>query len=339
MMNKNNQSEEYNQPIPPILGPHRPTGLTAKGQKRIYVDHHYNDKSFEIYEASSGKEREAISLYKQGQMTGPFPLKLQTLLNIVEKNNLDHIVSWQPHGRSFLIKDTNKFESVLMKKFFNQGQLSSFRRQLNLYDFKRITRGPDAGSYYHEMFLRARPLLAFKMQRIKIKGTKFRATSCPKQEPNFYQMPYLPNSDDIFMLPRNSDFLQQSSRNQTQDFQEVHGNALANQNTSSSRPFNPLANLFASEVNDLSRGALAATLSLYNDRSKQALAGLGLNPSFSSYLGEVQRQSNAAASIDSFRNGMHLETVVNEAKLKNQSKRNNLLSDSVSSRYQTSWEN
>lgn len=338
MMNKSNQSEEYNQQNLPILGAHRPPGLTAKGQKRMYVDHHYNDRSYEIYEPSSGKEREALSLYKQGQMTGPFPLKLQTLLNIVEKSNLDHIVSWQPHGRSFLIKDTNKFESILMKKFFNQGQLSSFRRQLNLYDFKRITRGPDAGSYYHEMFLRARPLLAFKMQRIKIKGTKFRATSCPKQEPNFYQMPYLPNSDDIFMLPRNSSFLQQSMRNPIQEFQEARANAVARQSISSSGPPYPLANLFANEVNDLSRGALAATLGLSNDRSKQMFPSL--NPPFPPNLGDVQRQSNIATSIGSLRTNVQLESLVHEAKLKNnQTKRNNLLSDSVCSRYQTSWEN
>ncbi|GFH61141.1 hypothetical protein CTEN210_17617 [Chaetoceros tenuissimus] len=316
MMNKSNQSEEYNQQNLPILGAHRPPGLTAKGQKRMYVDHHYNDRSYEIYEPSSGKEREALSLYKQGQMTGPFPLKLQTLLNIVEKSNLDHIVSWQPHGRSFLIKDTNKFESILMKKFFNQGQLSSFRRQLNLYDFKRITRGPDAGSYYHEMFLRARPLLAFKMQRIKIKGT----------------------NDDIFMLPRNSSFLQQSMRNPIQEFQEARANVVARQSISSSGPPYPLANLFANEVNDLSRGALAATLGLSNDRSKQMFPSL--NPPFPPNLGDVQRQSNIATSIGSLRTNIQLESLVNEAKLKNnQTKRNNLLSDSVSSRYQTSWEN
>lgn len=75
-----------------------------------------------------------------------------------------------------------------MGKFFKQTKLTSFRRQLNLYDFQRITHGRDAGSYYHELFLRGRPLLAKRMVRRKVKGTKIRASSSPDDEPNFYKM-------------------------------------------------------------------------------------------------------------------------------------------------------
>ena len=173
-----------------------PPGLTAKGHQRIYVDHQYVDRSQTIHEPSTSKEREALDYYHKDQIAGQFPVKLQTLLRVVEKLGLNHIFGWQPHGRSFTIRDPAEFESIMTTRFFNQRQISSFRRQLNLYNFKRITRGPDAGSYYHEMFLRGKPLFAYKMTRRKVKGTKFRATSSPESEPDFYTMPYLEGGCD-----------------------------------------------------------------------------------------------------------------------------------------------
>lgn len=66
--------------------------------------------------------------------------------------------------------------------------MTSFQRQLNLYGFARITRGNDAGGYYHELFLRGKPFLCKRMARTKVKGTRFKAASSPDQEPDFYSM-------------------------------------------------------------------------------------------------------------------------------------------------------
>jgi hypothetical protein len=51
-----------------------------------------------------------------------------------------------------------------------------------------LTRGADAGGYYHELFLRGKTFLCKQMTRTKVKGTRFKAASSPEQEPDFYTM-------------------------------------------------------------------------------------------------------------------------------------------------------
>ncbi|GFH45176.1 hypothetical protein CTEN210_01650 [Chaetoceros tenuissimus] len=57
------------------------------------------------------------------------------------------------------------FEEIIMKRFFRQSKISSFRRQLNLYGFQRVHYGRDIGSYYHRYFLRGKPQLAKHITR------------------------------------------------------------------------------------------------------------------------------------------------------------------------------
>jgi hypothetical protein len=63
---------------------------------------------------------------------------------------------------------------------------SSFSTSLDL--------GLDNGAYYHELFLRGRPMLAMRMRRHKVKGTGVKLGSNPEMEPNFYtlDLPRLP---------------------------------------------------------------------------------------------------------------------------------------------------
>eukprot|EP01083_Nonionella_stella_P001224 3581_1 len=110
---------------------------------------------------------------KTGGVTKPFPEKLYEMLSIESLPHTDTsiVVSWLAHGRAFIVRKPKQFTTQIMPKYFRQTKLTSFQRQLNLYGFRRITQGPDAGAYYHELFLRGRPQLCVRMVRQKVKGT------------------------------------------------------------------------------------------------------------------------------------------------------------------------
>lgn len=148
----------------------------------IVVQHHYHDHS-------NDRPHEHHHPARGGVVT-PFPVKLHEMLHDLEEDELDHIITWQPHGRCFVVHKSAEFVRLLAR-YFKLSKLASFQRQLNLYGFRRLTHGKDRGGYYHELFLRSRPFLAQNIHRIKIKGTRVRARSNPTQEPNFYSMPFV----------------------------------------------------------------------------------------------------------------------------------------------------
>jgi hypothetical protein len=164
--------------------PQKP-GKTAKQNDRHFVVHNYHDHANDEDEPDSEKGGEQR---RRGGVTVSFPLKLHTVLDQVETDGLAHVVSWQHHGRCFIIHKPKEFTDHIMPNYFRQTKLTSFQRQLNLYGFNRLTKGNDSGGYYHDLFLRGKPFLCKRMERTKVKGTKFKAASSPDEEPNFYSM-------------------------------------------------------------------------------------------------------------------------------------------------------
>jgi hypothetical protein len=111
------------------------------------------------------------------------------MLDKIEEDGFAHVVSWQPHGRCFIVHKQKQFLEHVMPTYFKQSKFASFQRQLNLYGFSRLTFGEDRGGYYHELFLRGKSFLCHQIQRKKVKGTGVRPASKPESEPNFYKMP------------------------------------------------------------------------------------------------------------------------------------------------------
>jgi len=120
----------------------------------------------------------------RGGVSQPFPYKVHCMLS---ENNPS--IQWLPHGRAFQVIDADTFVETVLTRTCRQTKWESFRRQLNLYGFGRITRGPDAGSIYHELFLRYHPELCLYMQRVgvgsAVKGEKVTAY----MEPNLHDFP------------------------------------------------------------------------------------------------------------------------------------------------------
>lgn len=108
-----------------------------------------------------------------------FPAKMHAILT---NPNLNDIVAWAPHGRSWTILKPRAFEVRILPKYFEHSKFSSFVRQANGWGFRRLSSGNDRNTYYHEYFLRGMPWLVKKMRRPKVNEKK---SISPEQEPGF----------------------------------------------------------------------------------------------------------------------------------------------------------
>lgn len=152
--------------------------------KESIIDHTYRDYS--QVEVSSDDEAPSTAGgddKKQSRLQPNFPAKLHA---IVSNPNYQHIICWQPHGRSWKIVDKHLLSTVICPKHFAHAKFESFNRSVNGWGFKRLLNpGPDCKSYYHECFLRGRPELTKLMQRLVNPGKRLPDKA---GEPDFYEI-------------------------------------------------------------------------------------------------------------------------------------------------------
>ena len=119
-----------------------------------------------------------------------FPVRLFDMLSEIEWRGQTSVVSWLSHGRALRVHDPDAFVTKVLPLYFKQSKITSFQRQLNVYGFRRIVFGRDAGAYHHKFFLKGARDLAFRITRVGIKNTGVRSTYLfQEEEPDFYSMP------------------------------------------------------------------------------------------------------------------------------------------------------
>ncbi|KAI7852114.1 HSF-type DNA-binding-domain-containing protein [Circinella umbellata] len=73
--------------------------------------------------------------FKRGISSGTFITKLWIMLNDSSINNL---IRWSVDGRAICIPDVSAFSKDILPQYFKHNNWSSFIRQLNLYEFRRV---------------------------------------------------------------------------------------------------------------------------------------------------------------------------------------------------------
>ncbi|KAL9179078.1 hypothetical protein ACHAXT_000120 [Thalassiosira profunda] len=97
-------------------------------------------------------------------------------------------ITWMPHGRSWKILDRELFASLALPRYFGHDNHTSFVRLVNAWGFRRITKGTDHDSYYHELFLRGKPRLHERMKRMPACHLKTPLDNKDAQGPDFYAL-------------------------------------------------------------------------------------------------------------------------------------------------------
>lgn len=75
------------------------------------------------------------------------------------------ILHFQPDGGSFEVKDPRRLETEVLPRYYRHARFQSFVRQLNFYNFKKISKERNTWVYKHECFHRDHPDLLDKLRR------------------------------------------------------------------------------------------------------------------------------------------------------------------------------
>lgn len=93
----------------------------------------------------------------------------QRLMKILDDSELTDVISWLPHGRSFVIIRPDVFSEKVLPRYFpstdsrSSTKYPSFTRKLNRWGFRQATRGPDTGAFHHPLFRRDEPERCLEM--------------------------------------------------------------------------------------------------------------------------------------------------------------------------------
>jgi hypothetical protein len=89
------------------------------------------------------------------------PVKLHILLSEAETKGYDDVVSWLPGGRSFKVRDKERFAREVLPSYFGLlTKYRSFQKNLNMWHFHAVRGGPGKGGG-HVLTLVSEEILSF----------------------------------------------------------------------------------------------------------------------------------------------------------------------------------
>ncbi|CAN0037980.1 unnamed protein product, partial [Phaeothamnion confervicola] len=98
---------------------------------------------------------------------GRIPAFLAKAFDIFSNPEFENECGWSPNGESIIIKDAHNFAQRVLPKYFKHGNVQSFTRQLNMYDFRKVVNDPTDGEFTHALFKRGqRHLLPFIKRKV-----------------------------------------------------------------------------------------------------------------------------------------------------------------------------
>jgi HSF-type DNA-binding len=119
------------------------TGSTANGVSsgsHPQEERRTSDAASTSHWSSHGTAATSVPVNQSSQR---FPEKLFRLLDRADAECFNNIISWQPHGRSFVVRDRETFKLVISALMPGMTKWKSFQRQLHLWGFTRLTEGRD----------------------------------------------------------------------------------------------------------------------------------------------------------------------------------------------------
>ncbi|KAG6576733.1 Heat stress transcription factor B-2b, partial [Cucurbita argyrosperma subsp. sororia] len=111
----------------------------------------------------------------QRSMPTPFLTKTYQL---VDDETIDHVISWNDDGSTFIVWNTITFATDLLPKYFKHNNFTSFLRQLNTYGFRKVV--SDRWEFANECFRKGKKQLLCEIQRRKF-HTALPSTTPPPQ--------------------------------------------------------------------------------------------------------------------------------------------------------------
>lgn len=85
---------------------------------------------------------------KKGQMKAN--LFIKKLYKILNSGTHNDVISWTADEDCFVIKDIHSFSESILPQYFKHKNISSFIRQLNMYDFHKVREG--SYEFTHPLF-------------------------------------------------------------------------------------------------------------------------------------------------------------------------------------------